>query len=157
MLKDLFIKERKVVHFFSLTVYRIQQCNLTKFSSHIGVWYGGGASNTVDENSSIFSLVQTHYLLSARASGLMALLLFFKLFTVWLMFFKKLFVWLCNPAFELPYNNKLIDWLIDSSTLDFPLNIFIHSLSKGMQAVKLCSNNIIQFLTGVLANTGCPA
>jgi len=25
----------------------------------------------------------------------------------------KLFVWLCNPAFELPYNNKLIGWLID--------------------------------------------
>jgi len=21
-----------------------------------------------------------------------------------------LFVWLCNPAFEVPYNNKSIDW-----------------------------------------------
>jgi len=33
--------------------------------------------------------------------------------TVWMMF--SLFVWLCNPAFELPYrpSNKLIDWLID--------------------------------------------
>jgi len=24
-----------------------------------------------------------------------------------------LFVWLCSPALELPYNSKLIDWLID--------------------------------------------
>jgi len=30
------------------------------------------------------------------------------------------------------------------------------AISKGMRAVKLCSNKILQFLTGVLANTGGP-
>jgi len=38
---------------------------------------------------------------------------------------KKIFVWLCNPAFELAYNNKLIDWLI---LFHFPL--FGHTLEK---------------------------
>ena len=31
------------------------------------------------------------------------------------------------------------------------------AVSKSMQVVKLYSNKIFWFLTGVLANTGCPA
>jgi len=35
------------------------------------------------------------------------------------------------------------------------LNVLV-AISKGMRAVKLYSNKILQFLTGVLANAGCP-
>jgi len=33
------------------------------------IMYGDSADNTVDENSSVFSLIRMHWLLSARACG----------------------------------------------------------------------------------------
>jgi len=34
--------------------------NQRYFSSVVSVWYGDGASNTIEENSSVFYLIQMH-------------------------------------------------------------------------------------------------
>jgi len=53
------------------------------------------------------------------------------------------------------------DWMIllqQSFTTRMPLLrcFTVQKLSNGMRAVKLCCNKIIQSLTEVLADTGCP-
>jgi len=44
--------------------------NFTKFSVHVACGrYSDSVDNTVEENSSIFSLIQMHWMPSARACG----------------------------------------------------------------------------------------
>jgi len=46
---------------------KLSQSLSTKFFVQVTQRYGDGVGNTTEENSSVFSLIQMHYLLSARA------------------------------------------------------------------------------------------